>query len=61
MRHKVEVTKDEFEQFLKDTPGLKFDGMRYTESQPVQENSKTIWHKPLAVAEKGKFYLVKDA
>ena len=58
-RVKVEVSEDELNKFLKDYPRpLDFDGMRYTDKQI----SPTLtWHKPVAVKENGKFYLVKDA
>jgi hypothetical protein len=57
-RHKVEVPEAEFNQFLKDFPRpLDFDGMRYTDKQAGQT---LTWHKPVAVKENGKFYLVKE-
>lgn len=54
---KREVSKEEFEAFLNAHPGLKFDGMRYTE--PVQMKGG-VWNKPLAAKIGDKFVLIED-
>jgi hypothetical protein len=54
---KREVTKEEFEQFLAQNQGLRFDGMRYT--APVKMRGST-WNKPLAAVIDGKFFLIED-
>lgn len=59
-RRKVEVSEAEFEAAVKAHPAeLSFDGRSYTE-RVVNHKAGLVWHKPIAVKENGKYFLVKE-
>lgn len=58
-RHKEEVSHIEFEQFVKNYPRpLAFDGTSYTEDV---SRGGILWHKPVAIKQDGKFFVVRDS
>jgi hypothetical protein len=58
-RQQVEVTKEEFEDFVaRFHPPLNFDGIRYSTEVPMRGH---LWLKPMAAKLDDKYYLIKDA
>lgn len=56
-RTKKLVTLEQFKEFEKNHPAMKFDGLRYTEDVEMRGG---IWHKPVASKEGDKYYLISD-
>ncbi len=58
---KREVTEAELKAFLAANPGLKPHGSMYVQPTQVGAQVKTLWQKPMAYSERGKFFIIEEA
>lgn len=60
-RHKVEVSKEEFNKFVQEYPESYREPIHEGIKHYIIVSSKNlVWHKPIAVSESGKFYIIRN-